>query len=79
MSDIYASGVTLYYFFHGKVPFYDNNLVKLKAKIKNDPVVFENNIPDGVKDVILGCLEKDPKKRINLPDLLVFIFNYSHK
>lgn len=67
--------MTLYYFFHGKVPFFDLNLVKLKAKIKNDPVIFGNGIPDGVKDVINLCLEKDPKKRINLHELLVRNFH----
>jgi len=73
LSDIWACGITLYYFLHGKVPFYELNLVKLRAKIKNDTISFKEQLPEALKDCISKCLEKDPKKRIKLQELMVFI------
>ena len=65
----------MYYFLHGRVPFFDQNAVKLREKIKNEQIVFDENINESLKDVISRCLEKNHKNRINLQELIVIFLN----
>lgn len=69
--DIWAMGCTLYCFLFGQVPFQDNFILGLHNKIRTQPVTFPEDIEvsDEVKHVITLMLEKDPHKRITLPDL----------
>lgn len=66
-------GVTLYAFVYGKLPFHDENIVVLYDKIRNAPLVFPPApfVSDDLKDLISLMLEKDPAKRITLPDIKV--------
>ncbi|XP_063598075.1 calcium/calmodulin-dependent protein kinase kinase 1-like isoform X1 [Penaeus indicus] len=70
-ADIWAMGVTLYAFVYGKLPFHDENIVVLYDKIRNAPLVFPPApfVSDDLKDLISLMLEKDPAKRITLPDI----------
>ena len=61
----------MYYFLHGRVPFFDQNIVRLREKIKNEQIVFDEKINEPLKDVITCCLEKNHKNRINLQELIV--------
>ncbi|XP_071510848.1 calcium/calmodulin-dependent protein kinase kinase 1-like, partial [Diadema antillarum] len=69
--DIWAMGCTLYCFLFGQVPFQDNFILGLHNKIRTQPVTFPEDIEvsDEVKDLITRALEKDPQKRITLPDM----------
>ncbi len=69
--DVWAIGITLYCFMFGQVPFQDDFILGLHSKIRNLPLPFPENkpIPDGIKDLILKMLEKDPDKRIKLPEI----------
>ncbi|KAE9417006.1 hypothetical protein Angca_007759, partial [Angiostrongylus cantonensis] len=71
--DMWSLGITLYAFVIGKVPFWDNYVIALHRKIKNDPVVFpvEPHLSDPLKDVILGMLMKDPGHRLLLQEVKV--------
>ncbi|XP_042859766.1 calcium/calmodulin-dependent protein kinase kinase 1-like isoform X4 [Penaeus japonicus] len=70
-ADIWAMGVTLYAFVYGKLPFHDENIVVLYDKIRNAPLVFSPApfVSEDLKDLISLMLEKDPAKRITLPDI----------
>uniref|UniRef100_A0A2K5USV5 calcium/calmodulin-dependent protein kinase n=1 Tax=Macaca fascicularis TaxID=9541 RepID=A0A2K5USV5_MACFA len=42
--DVWATGVTLYCFVYGKCPFIDDFILALHRKIKNEPVVFPEEV-----------------------------------
>ncbi|XP_038058645.1 calcium/calmodulin-dependent protein kinase kinase 1-like isoform X2 [Patiria miniata] len=69
--DVWAIGITLYCFIFGQVPFQDSFILGLHSKIRNLPLPFPEDkpIPDDVKDLILKMLEKDPDKRIKIPEI----------
>ncbi|KAM9734097.1 calcium/calmodulin-dependent protein kinase kinase 1b isoform 1-T1 [Menidia menidia] len=69
--DVWAIGVTLYCFVFGKCPFYDEYIVSLHNKIKNKPVEFPEtpSISNDLKDLIEKMLDKDPGKRITIPEV----------
>lgn len=64
-------GITLFAFVYGKVPFYDDNILALYAKIRNQTVLFPETplVSDNLKALITKMLIKDPNKRITLPEI----------
>ncbi|XP_069683438.1 uncharacterized protein [Periplaneta americana] len=70
-SDIWSMGVTLYSFVYGKIPFKDDNVMGLYSKIQKDPVTFlqEPVVSAELKNLIEGMLQKDPSKRLTLPEI----------
>ncbi|XP_036392685.1 calcium/calmodulin-dependent protein kinase kinase 1-like [Megalops cyprinoides] len=71
--DVWAMGVTLYCFVFGKCPFIDEYILALHNKIRSKPVEFPETpaISEGLKDLILRMLEKDPELRISIPEIKV--------
>ncbi|KAL3856519.1 hypothetical protein ACJMK2_011265 [Sinanodonta woodiana] len=69
--DIWAIGITLYFFLMGHCPFEDHNILALHNKILKDPVVFLEKpvISEEVKDLIIKMLDKNPETRITLPEI----------
>jgi len=71
-SDIFAVGVTLYYLLTGETPFEASNYVQLLAKVLESPApspaAVRNDIPKGLANVVLRCLEKQPKARFGSYD-----------
>lgn len=68
-TDIWAMGVTLYCLLFGKLPFSHCGVVQLYEAIKNDePFIPEGLNPDAA-DLLKRLLEKDPCKRIKMPEL----------
>lgn len=73
--DIYALGCIFYEMIYGKPPLSDYNLVD-KIKILSDSSLSIAKFPQNekingvIKDVILKCLERDPRKRPTIQDLL---------
>jgi len=67
--DIWALGVTLYSFVHGFCPFEDTNIINLCKKIEEDEVEYSSTISEELKDLLSKMLQKDPEKRITLPDI----------
>ncbi|KAK1331511.1 hypothetical protein QTO34_009468 [Cnephaeus nilssonii] len=55
----------------GKCPFIDDYILALHRKIKNEDVVFpeEPKVSEELKDLILKMLNKNPERRIGVPDI----------
>lgn len=66
MSDIWSTGVTLYYMCMGKYPFTANNFPELYRKIQNDEPVFSDAIDPLLTDLLRQILNKDDLTRINI-------------
>lgn len=77
-------GITLFAFVFGKVPFFDDNILALYSKIRNQPVEFPDKpcITDNLKNLITKMLIKNPNNRITLPEIKVNLLIHvkkSHK
>lgn len=72
-ADIWSMGVTLYCLRFGHIPFEQPGVLQLYESIKNDDVDLDSDTTsdDGFKDLIRRLLEKDPSKRIKMPELRV--------
>ena len=74
--DIWSIGILTYVLLVGKLPFDDSNddENEIARQTINDPPPFIeekwNNISNEAKDFVGKCLEKDPKNRINITEIL---------
>jgi serine/threonine protein kinase len=69
-------GASLYALVFGNVPFLANNVPAIYEKIKNDELTFPNRptISDQLRDLLVNILEKDPAKRLTLPQIKVGVY-----
>ena len=74
MADIWQLGVTLYALIYGVIPFNDGNIMRLYDKIQHDELQFPQKPVASplLKDMIQKMLQKDPTKRITLPEIKVW-------
>lgn len=72
-ADIWALGATLFALVFGNVPFSATNVPAVYEKIKHDELEFPAtiSISDDLRDLIVKMLDKDPAKRITLPQIKV--------
>ncbi|TMW48494.1 hypothetical protein DOY81_006421 [Sarcophaga bullata] len=70
-ADVWALGATLYALVYGNVPFVASSVPILYEKIKHEEFVFPENPKTSaeLKDCIKCMLNKDPTKRITIPQL----------
>lgn len=69
-SDIWASGITLYYLVTGNYPFLNcENQFQLKEKIIKEEIQIPNYVDESLADLIKGMLEKDESKRFSISQI----------
>jgi calcium/calmodulin-dependent protein kinase kinase 2 len=70
-ADIWSMGVSLYCLRYGGIPFNREGMLEMYEAIKTDePGIPEDESP-GLIDLFRRILEKDPEKRIKMPELRV--------
>lgn len=70
-ADIWSMGVTLYCLRYGRIPFHRLGVLEMYDAIKTDtPAIPEDENPS-FKDLIMRLMEKDPEKRITMPEIRV--------
>ena len=74
LSDIWSLGIILYYMIFNELPFYEVDLDRLYKKIIDGkytiPKDKANIVGKDAIDLINKMLEKDPKKRIKINDII---------
>ena len=73
-ADIWSMGITLYCLCFGCIPFERPGVLDLYESIKNDDVdMTTKECSDELRDLLRRVLEKDPKKRIKMPEIRVSV------
>lgn len=69
-SDLWSLGMILFELFTGRFPYTSDNVVSLMHEIKKIDVEIPSNMSPDLRDLVSGLLTKNPKHRLNFPDLL---------
>ena len=73
-SDIWSCGIILFALLAGKLPFDDDDLATLLEKVKVAKFEIPSHIDRQAGHLISKMLEKDVRKRISMPEILVHPF-----
>jgi uncharacterized RDD family membrane protein YckC len=71
-SDMYSVGVTLFFLLTGRTPFEGKNMVQLLANVIEKPAPspkqIRADVPQGLANAVLRCLQKQPGERFKSYD-----------
>jgi serine/threonine protein kinase len=74
-TDIYSLGATFYHLVTGRPPFGGHSAAEVMSKHMNEQLVSpqrrNNNLSDGISDLLMKMMEKDPDKRFQSMEELV--------
>lgn len=70
LADIWAMGASIFMLRFGDPPFVAKSIINLYYKICNDPLIFPSIIDPGLQNLIEGMLEKNPDKRLTIPQIV---------
>ena len=73
-ADIYGIGTILFQMVTGDPPFYNEDEDLMYKNISENKLMFPEFFSDELKDILKKMLEKDPKKRIKIPEIKKHIF-----
>ncbi|KAK8845465.1 hypothetical protein IAR55_006178 [Kwoniella newhampshirensis] len=73
-SDIWSCGIILFALLTGRLPFDDDNIRSLLQKVKVGVFEMPDEIKNPARDLLSRMLEKDPEKRITMPEILTHPF-----
>lgn len=66
-SDIYSMGISMYETLTGQLPFDGDNPVSIALmhikETPTAPIELNDQIPQGLNDIVMKCIEKNPKNR----------------
>ena len=62
--DWWTLGVLLYEMLTGLPPYYDEDVPKMYKKILQEPLRFPDGFDRDAKDLLIGLLSRDPKRRL---------------
>ncbi|KAJ4460536.1 putative Calcium/calmodulin-dependent protein kinase kinase 2 [Paratrimastix pyriformis] len=69
--DIWALGATLFCFLYGRCPFMAASEIDMYRSIREDPLSFPDEPEPSLRDLLLRMMEKNPKTRLTMRELLV--------
>ncbi|WWD09084.1 hypothetical protein V865_007204 [Kwoniella europaea PYCC6329] len=69
-SDIWSCGIILFALLTGRLPFDDDNIRSLLQKVKIGVFEMPDEIKDPARNLLSRMLEKDPERRITMPEIL---------
>ncbi|WWC66693.1 uncharacterized protein I206_100597 [Kwoniella pini CBS 10737] len=69
-SDIWSCGIILFALLTGRLPFDDDNIRSLLQKVKVGVFEMPDEIKEPARGLLSRMLEKDPEKRITMPEIL---------
>ncbi|KAI5477985.1 serine/threonine-protein kinase HSL1,negative regulator of Swe1 kinase [Pseudohyphozyma bogoriensis] len=68
-ADIWSCGIILFALLTGRLPFDDENIRELLAKVKKGRYTMPPELPHDAQDLISRMLEVNPKKRITMAEI----------
>jgi [calcium/calmodulin-dependent protein kinase] kinase len=68
--DMWAAGITLYYFIHGCTPFKSRKIPQLYEQIKSEEIRLPKRLEPDLQDLLNGLLCRDPVRRLTVNEVI---------